>query len=71
MEFYSEFRQLLLDILFSLSLLFCKAVKRELSHELDLAMDQVNEYKTAKQKKEEEVEELKANLERLGCDFAI
>ncbi|XP_060104885.1 FYVE and coiled-coil domain-containing protein 1 [Heteronotia binoei] len=41
-----------------------QAVKRELSHELDLAMDQVTEYKTAKQKKEEEVEQLKADLER-------
>nr|XP_056713919.1 FYVE and coiled-coil domain-containing protein 1 isoform X2 [Euleptes europaea] len=41
-----------------------QAVKRDLSHELDLAMDQVTEYKTAKQKKEDEVEQLKADLER-------
>uniref|UniRef100_A0ACB8FUM9 Uncharacterized protein n=2 Tax=Sphaerodactylus townsendi TaxID=933632 RepID=A0ACB8FUM9_9SAUR len=41
-----------------------QAIKRDLIHELDLAMDQVTEYKTAKQKKEEEVEQLKADLER-------
>ncbi|XP_054847147.1 FYVE and coiled-coil domain-containing protein 1 isoform X2 [Eublepharis macularius] len=41
-----------------------QAVKRDLCHELDLAMDQVTEYKAAKQKKEEEVEQLKEDLER-------
>ncbi|KAH0627256.1 hypothetical protein JD844_002767 [Phrynosoma platyrhinos] len=41
-----------------------QAVKRNLCAELDLAMDQITEYKTAQQKKDEEVEQLKEGLKR-------
>ncbi|XP_061442005.1 FYVE and coiled-coil domain-containing protein 1 isoform X2 [Rhineura floridana] len=47
-----------------------QAVKRDLCTELDLAMDQVTEYKAAQQKKDEEVTQLKEDLKRAQKDVS-